>query len=96
VRFDGKWRWIRRLAYMHSPLPDRVHPDRLGMTITAARMLTPVAVMSLLGFRTALSFGETLVAVIAAGLGWLAGMWLGGHALIGELLGLWVMVRRWA
>ena len=44
----------------------------MGMTITAARMLTPVAVMSLLGFRTALSFGETLVAVIAAGLGWLA------------------------
>ena len=66
------------------------------MTITAARMLTPVAVMSLLGLRTALSFGEMLVAILAAELGWLAGLWLGGHPLIGELLGLWVRVRRWA
>jgi hypothetical protein len=55
-----------------------------------------VAVMSLPGFRTALSFGEILVAILAAGLGWLAGLWLGGHLLIGELLGLWGQVRRWA
>jgi O-antigen/teichoic acid export membrane protein len=55
-----------------------------------------VAVMSLLGFRTALSFGEMLVAILAAGVGWLAGLWLGGHPLIGELLGLWGRVRRWA
>ena len=55
-----------------------------------------VAVMSLLGFRTALSFGEMLVAIVAAGLGWLAGLWLGGHPLIGELVGLWSRVRRWA
>jgi hypothetical protein len=55
-----------------------------------------VAVMSLLGFRTALSFGEMLVAIVAAGLGWLAGLWLGGHPLIGELVGLWGRVRRWA
>jgi hypothetical protein len=55
-----------------------------------------VAVMSLLGFRTALSCGEMLVAIFAAGLGWLAGLWFGGHPLIGELLGLWRRVRRWA
>ena len=32
-----------------------------------------VAVMSLVGFRTALSFGEMLVAILAAGLGWRPG-----------------------
>ncbi len=55
-----------------------------------------VAVMSVLGFRTALSFDEMLVAILAAGLGWLGGLRLGGHPLIGELRSLWIQVRRWA
>jgi O-antigen/teichoic acid export membrane protein len=55
-----------------------------------------LAVMSLLGFRTALSFSEMLAAIFAAGLGWLAGLWLSGHPLIGELLGVWGRLRRWA
>ena len=67
-----------------------------GAVGTAGAAAGIVAVMSLLGFRTALSFGEMLVAILAAGLGWLAGLWLGGHPLIGELLGLWGRVRRWA
>ncbi len=56
----------------------------IGMaTMTGARML-------------ARSFGEMLVAMLAAGFSWLAGLWLGGHPLIGELRSLWVQVRRWA
>jgi O-antigen/teichoic acid export membrane protein len=55
-----------------------------------------VAVMWLLGFRTALAFGEMLLAILVAGFCWLGGLWLGGHPLIGELLGLWGRVRRWA
>lgn len=55
-----------------------------------------VAVMSLLGFRTALSFGEMVVAILAAGFGWLVGLWLGGHPLIGELRSLGRRLRRWA
>ena len=54
------------------------------------------AVMSMLGFRTMLTFGETLVAMLAAGLGWLAGLWLGGHPLFGEIRGLCGRVLRWA
>ena len=37
-----------------------------------------------------------LATVLAAGLGWLAGLWIGGHPLIGKLLGPWGRVRRWA
>jgi hypothetical protein len=37
-----------------------------------------------------------LVAIFAAGLGWLAGLWLGGHPLLGELHGLGRRLRRWA
>ena len=55
-----------------------------------------VAVMSLLDFRTALSFGEMLVAILAAGFGWMGGLWLGGHPLIGELRSLCGRARRWA
>ena len=55
-----------------------------------------VAVMSLLDFRTALSSGEMLVAILAAGFGWMGGLWLGGHPLIGELRGLCGRARRWA
>ncbi len=55
-----------------------------------------VAVMSALGFRTALSFGEMLAAMVAAGLGWLAGIWLGGHPLFGELRNLGRRLWRWA
>lgn len=55
-----------------------------------------VAVMSLLGFRTALSFSETLIAIVLAALGWLAGLWLSGHPLIGEIRRLWGRVRGWA
>ena len=54
------------------------------------------AVMSMLGFRTMLTFGETLVAMLAAGLGWLAGLWLGGHPLFGDIRGLCGRVLRWA
>jgi O-antigen/teichoic acid export membrane protein len=67
-----------------------------GAVATVGAAAGIVAVMSLLGFRTALSFGEMLIAMLAAGSGWLAGLWLGGHPLIGELLGLWGRVRRWA
>ena len=40
--------------------------------------------------------GEMVVAIIAAGLGWLGGLWLGDHPLLGELRSLWMQVRRWA
>ena len=66
-----------------------------GAVATLGAAAGIVAVMSLLGFRTALSFGEMLVAILAAGLGWLAGLWLGDHPLIGELRRLWSQVRRW-
>ena len=66
-----------------------------GAVATLGAAAGIVAVMSLLGFRTALSFGEMLVAILAAGLGWLAGLWLGDHQLIGELRRLWIQVRRW-
>jgi len=67
-----------------------------GGIATVASAAGIIAVMSLLGFRTALSFGEMLVAILAAGLCWVGGLWLGGHPLIGELRGLWGRVRRWA
>ena len=66
-----------------------------GAVATLGAAAGIVAVMSLVGFRTALSFGEMLVAILAAGLGWLAGLWLGDHQLIGELRRLWIQVRRW-
>jgi O-antigen/teichoic acid export membrane protein len=55
-----------------------------------------VAVMSLLGFRTSLSVGEMMVAIAAAGLGWLGGLRVGDHPLLGELRVVWGQVRRWA
>jgi O-antigen/teichoic acid export membrane protein len=67
-----------------------------GMAATIGAATGIVAVMSLLGFRTTLSFGEMLVAILAAGLGWLAGLWLSGHPLIGELRSLWGRARHWA
>jgi O-antigen/teichoic acid export membrane protein len=67
-----------------------------GAVATLGAAAGIVAVMSVLGFRIALTFGEMLVAVVAAGLGWLAGLWLGGHPLIGELRSLWRQVWRWA
>ena len=67
-----------------------------GMVATIGATAGIVAVMSLLGFRTALSFGEMLVAILAAGLGWLAGLWISGHPLIGELRSLLARVRQWA
>lgn len=54
-----------------------------------------VVVISVLEFRTALTVGEALVAILAAGLGWLAGLWLSGHPLLGELSGLWGRLRAW-
>lgn len=67
-----------------------------GMVATLGAAGGIVAVMSLLGFRTALSVGEMLVAIVAAGLGWLGGLRLGGHPLIAELRSVWIQVRRWA
>ena len=66
-----------------------------GAVATLGAAAGIVAVMSLVGFRTALSFGEMLVAILAAGLGWLVGLWLGDHQLIGELRRLWILVRQW-
>lgn len=67
-----------------------------GMVATLGAAGGIVAVMSLLGFRTSLSVGEMVVAIIAASLGWLGGLWLGDHPLLGEVRSLWVQVRRWA
>lgn len=67
-----------------------------GALATLGAAAGVVAVMSLFGFRTAPPLGEILVAIVAAGLGWLAGLLLGGHPLIGELRSLWLQVRRWA
>jgi hypothetical protein len=61
-------------------------------TLSAAHGI--VVAKSLLGFRTALSFGE--VAILAVRLGWLAGLWIGDHPLIGELASVWGQVQRWA
>ena len=67
-----------------------------GMVATLGAAVGIVAVMSLLGFRTSLSAGELVVAIIAAGLGWLGGLRLGDHPLLGEMRSLWMQVRRWA
>lgn len=66
-----------------------------GAAATLGAAAGIVAVMSALGFRTALSFGEMLAAILAAGLGWLAGLWLRGHPLLGEVLSLGRRLRRW-
>jgi O-antigen/teichoic acid export membrane protein len=67
-----------------------------GVVATVGAAAGIVGVMSLLGFRTNLSFGEMMVAILAAGPGWLAGLWFGRHPLIAELLALLGRVRRWA
>jgi O-antigen/teichoic acid export membrane protein len=66
-----------------------------GMVATLGAAAGIVAVMSLLEFRTALTFGEMLVAILLAGLGWLAGLWFSGHGLVDELRNLWARLRMW-
>ncbi len=48
-----------------------------GMVATVGAAGGIAAVMSLLGFRMSLSIGEMMVAIVAAGLGWLVGLRLG-------------------
>jgi O-antigen/teichoic acid export membrane protein len=45
----------------------------------------PAAVIGLAGFRVDLSLGDTLIAIVLAGVGWLGGLLLTGHPLIEEI-----------
>jgi len=71
----------------HVPIAwmDLVHATWRSAIIAACSGAGPLLIVALRGFHFDLSTPEGILAGVAAGIGWLAGIWLTDHAALGEL-----------
>jgi hypothetical protein len=71
----------------HVPIEwiDLVHASWKSAIIAVCSAAGPLLIVALRGFQFDLSVPEAVVAGMAAGIGWLAGVWMTEHPVLGEL-----------
>lgn len=75
---------------------DLANSSAASVAVSASTLVLPMLVVLWSPTGLALDWSQTAAAVAGGALGWAAGIWLTGHALTGEVVGLWrhVAARR--